>query len=287
MTRRPEISIITIVYNDRAGLELTAHSIVSQSKFELTEWIIIDADSKDGTKDVIENYKANTSYAISEPDKGRYDGMNKGIALAKGEYTIFMNAGDSFNDNYVIENIIKESSWGNVDYISGNTYGVTDNRITGKQISPSHITATYFLKDTLNHQSTFIRTERLKKYGGYDCEYKIAADSKFFFEDIILRDATYAKSNLFIARYDVTGISGMNPTSVQQEKKRYISTHLPPRIVDDLNRLAFGKTGLERISSRLEHKGLLYLTISAFATLLYSPIAIKNRLLIHLRKHNL
>lgn len=285
MSEKAQLSIITIVYNDRIGLELTAQSIISQSAFNKTEWIIIDADSKDGTKEIIDKYRKYTAHAISEPDKGRYDGMNKGIQLTKGLYTIFMNAGDRFTDNRVIENVLKEDSWRVADYISGNTYGVIGNRITGKQISPVHITTTYFFQDTLNHQSTFIKTERLKKYGGYDCSYKIVADSKFFFEDIILRNATYAKTDIFIAKYDVSGISASNQSIAQQEKKRYISELLPPRIVEDIQRLTFGKTSIERISARLKHKGFLYRTISVLAILLYSPIAVKNRFIIFIRRY--
>ena len=283
MASKPKLSVITIVYNDHKGLELTANSIISQRALSDTEWIIIDADSQDGTKDVIEKYKKFAAHSISEPDKGRYDGMNKGIALAKGEYTIFMNAGDTFADNSVIENILKESSWKDADYISGNTYEIMNNKITGRNLSPDTLTAKFFLKDALCHQSTFIKTERLKRYGGYDYEYPITADAKFFFEDIVLRDAKYAKTDIFISRYDTSGISSCNTNAVQQEKMRYISALLPPRVIKDIQKLTFGETALERIMTKLNPKGGLYYIISIFAIIIYSPIAIRNRLRMRLK----
>lgn len=278
MTKNPLISIITIVYNNKEGFEITAKSIVSQSALDKAEWIIIDADSKDGTKNILERYKKYTTYTVSEPDKGRYDGMNKGIAVAKGEYTIFMNAGDAFNNESVIEKIINEPLFGKVDYIAGNTYTVTSNKVTGKCTSPASITARFFFLDTLCHQSTFIRTKRLQEFGGYDINYKITADAKFFYEDIVLRNAKYGKTDIFISKYDVNGISSIEQNAVQQEKTRFISNSIPPRILIDLNRVAFGETYIERISSRLNHKGVIYNIISYFAILLYSPIAIKNRI---------
>lgn len=283
MTKNPLISIITIVYNNKEGFEITAKSIVSQSALDKAEWIIIDADSKDGTKNILERYKKYTTYTVSEPDKGRYDGMNKGIAVAKGEYTIFMNAGDAFNNESVIEKIINEPLFGKVDYIAGNTYTVTSNKVTGKCTSPASITARFFFLDTLCHQSTFIRTKRLQEFGGYDINYKITADAKFFYEDIVLRNAKYGKTDIFISRYDVNGISSIEQNAVQQEKTRFISNSIPPRILIDLNRVAFGETYIERISSRLNHKGVIYNIISYFAILLYSPIAIKNRIKMKLR----
>lgn len=277
MIEKPLVSIITIVYNDKEGLKKTAESIISQSVFNKTEWIIIDADSKDGTKDIIEEYREYTTHAVSEPDKGRYDGMNKGIAVALGEYTIFMNAGDAFDNEFVIENILNEPFWGEVDYIAGNTYTVIGNKVLDKHISPNSITASFFLTHTLCHQSTFIRTKRLQEFGGYDNDFKIAADAKFFFEDLILRNAEYGKTNIFISRYDITGISSREASTTQREKMHFISNSIPPCILKDLKRLTFGETYIERISVLLEHKGVLYNIITFFAILIYSPIAIKNR----------
>lgn len=281
----PKITVITIVYNDHKGLEMTANSVISQTSLSSMEWIVIDAGSKDGTIDVFERYKKYMSHAISEPDRGRYDGMNKGIKLANGEYIIFMNAGDVFSDEHVIENITKLNFFGASDYISGNTIGIKANKIVGKHFSPTTITAKFFFTDSLCHQSTFIKTERLKMNGGYDLEYKITADAKFFFEDIILRNASYSKVDFYISKYDISGYSSTNQKTAQQEKKLFISKLLPPRICKDIDRLAYGGTTFERILINLGHKGFIYNIISLFSFILYSPISITNRIKIFFRKH--
>ena len=103
---RYKVSIITVVLNDKVGFEHTAKSIVEQTAFELVEWIVIDAASTDGTVDVIKQYSSQITYWVSEPDKGIYDGMNKGINNANGEYLLFLNAGDTLYSRNTIENII-------------------------------------------------------------------------------------------------------------------------------------------------------------------------------------
>ena len=281
---KPLISIITVVYNDKIGLECTAKSVIQQTAFSKTEWIIIDADSQDGTKEVLEKYKGYTSYAISEPDNGIYDGMNKGIALATGEYCIFMNAGDRFNDEYVLENIINDPSFGQFDHVSGNTYGIKQGKIVGKQISPTSISAKELYSNSLNHQSTFIRTSRLKSFGGYDTRYKIVADAKFFFEDLIMRDATYKKSDIYISIYNIEGISCTQSSKADCEKQQFLTEILPPRIYKDLKRMVEGRTIIERVLAKSKENGFIYQAIQLFGVILYSPISIRNRIRIIIKK---
>ena len=91
------ISVITINYNNHAGLLKTIDSVVNQT-YNNFEYIIIDGGSTDGSVDVIYKYADRIDYWVSEPDKGIYNAMNKGIDVAKGEYCIFLNSGDSFCD---------------------------------------------------------------------------------------------------------------------------------------------------------------------------------------------
>jgi len=83
-----KLSIITINYNNCAGLKRTIDSVVSQS-FKDYEWIVIDGGSKDGSKDLIEQYSDSFTYWVSEPDNGIYNAMNKGIEKANGEWMLF------------------------------------------------------------------------------------------------------------------------------------------------------------------------------------------------------
>ena len=99
-----KISIITINYNEKVGFEKTIKSVLNQS-YQDFEFIIIDGGSTDGSINVIEKYKDSISYWVSEPDKGVYNAMNKGIRASKGEFVIFMNGGDCFNNDLVLEEI--------------------------------------------------------------------------------------------------------------------------------------------------------------------------------------
>ena len=102
-----KLSIITINLNNKEGLQKTIESIVNQT-FRDYEFIIIDGGSNDGSIDVIELYKENITYWISEPDKGIYNAMNKGISIAKGEYYYFLNTGDRLISNDVLEKIFED-----------------------------------------------------------------------------------------------------------------------------------------------------------------------------------
>jgi glycosyltransferase involved in cell wall biosynthesis len=120
-----QLSIITITYNAEQYLERTIQSIVNQSVQDF-EYIIIDGKSKDGTLQIAEKYKNRVNKLISEPDKGLYDAMNKGLKNAKGDFVWFMNAGDEINDNQAVEKIYKAIS-DKTDVLYGDTFFVDDD----------------------------------------------------------------------------------------------------------------------------------------------------------------
>ena len=96
-----KISVVTVCYNSVNTIEETMLSVLNQTYPDI-EYIIIDGGSTDGTVDIIRKYAARLGYWISEPDKGIYDAMNKGIAAATGDYINFMNSGDMFASNDVL-----------------------------------------------------------------------------------------------------------------------------------------------------------------------------------------
>lgn len=102
---QPVFSIITITFNADKWLEQTILSVVSQS-YPYIEYIIIDGNSTDGTIDIIKRYASGISYWVSEPDKGLYDAMNKGLLKATGEYVWFINAGDTLPSSDKIHNLV-------------------------------------------------------------------------------------------------------------------------------------------------------------------------------------
>jgi glycosyltransferase involved in cell wall biosynthesis len=101
----PKFSIITVTYNAEKVLEDTIQSVISQTYHHI-EYIIVDGASKDGTLSIINRYRPHIHTVVSEPDKGLYDAMNKGIALANGDYLCFLNAGDCFHEDDTLQQMV-------------------------------------------------------------------------------------------------------------------------------------------------------------------------------------
>ena len=117
-----KLSIITINYNNLAGLQRTIDSVVCQTWHDY-EWIIIDGGSSDGSKELIEQYQEYITYWCSEPDKGIYNAMNKGIDHAHGDYLIFMNSGDAFASKKCIRKSVRESHHSRYPFWTSCQYG--------------------------------------------------------------------------------------------------------------------------------------------------------------------
>src|ERR1700757_1115246 len=99
----PKLSIITINFNDQLGLSKTIKSVISQTISDF-EFIIIDGASSDKSLDIIKHYADKISFWVSEKDNGIYDAQNKGIAKATGDYLLFLNSGDCFYNEHIVEN---------------------------------------------------------------------------------------------------------------------------------------------------------------------------------------
>ena len=113
------LSIITVVYNRKVDIEKTLKSVTEQ-QFNDYEYIVIDANSTDGTKEFLQAHEEKIDILISEKDHGIYDAMNKGLRLAKGKFVTFMNAGDTFDNKYVLQHIFDRLPE-NTDAIYGDT----------------------------------------------------------------------------------------------------------------------------------------------------------------------
>ena len=105
----PKFSIITVTYNAEAVLEDTIQSVISQT-YHHVEYILVDGASKDSTLSIIDRYRDRITRIVSEPDKGLYDAMNKGIRLATGDYLCFLNAGDSFHEDDTLQQMVRSIS---------------------------------------------------------------------------------------------------------------------------------------------------------------------------------
>jgi Glycosyltransferases involved in cell wall biogenesis len=219
-------SIITINYNNKDGLEMTIKSVLEQT-YKDFEYIIIDGGSTDGSIEVIKKYASQIDYWISEPDKGVYNAMNKGIGKATGDYLNFMNSGDTYHSTSTLETIAGLHS--NDDFIIGGYYDST--RDIAHIIPPQNVTLLTLMKFTINHQATFLKRKLFDKRL-YDENYIIMADAKFNFQSIILDNCSVKITENIISNYDTTGISS-NYDLYKKERQQFLKELFPPRVLQD------------------------------------------------------
>lgn len=214
------ISIITVNYNDRPGLEKTIESVVNQT-FQDFEFVVIDGGSTDGSKELIEQNKDKIDYWVSEKDSGVFNAMNKGIRAATGEFVIFMNGGDCFYDNEVLKDVYPLLT-DEHDIYYGENYNVT-SKFKKFRTYPENLQFSFFYVNAINHQSTFIRKSLFDKYFYYNENYKIASDWEFFAYTICIARVPSKLIKRTIALYDFTGISS-NPKSAEIYKSERLQT---------------------------------------------------------------
>jgi glycosyltransferase involved in cell wall biosynthesis len=140
-------SIITVNFNNKEGLRKTIESVIHQT-FRDYEFIVIDGGSTDGSTDILREYDTHINYWVSEPDGGIYQGMNKGIKIAAGEYLNFMNSGDCFYDPDILEKVSRYKS--EADFIVGKDYHYNEETHQGHvSIQPPRTTMIHFFVATL------------------------------------------------------------------------------------------------------------------------------------------
>lgn len=226
----PKLTIVTVCYNDRQGLERTLQSVNSQTCREF-EYIVIDGASSDGSSELFHTYPNIINYSVSEKDTGIFNAMNKGIAQAHGDYCLFLNAGDSLYSNKTIEQVLPLLS--GEDFISGHTLCTFQNGKTSTWKAVSRATTQLMMMYSLSHQATFIRTELLKKRP-YREDLCIVSDWEQMFYELIIKDRTYKKIDLFICKFSQGGISSMKPEVRGLERKRVLDEHFSETLQKDI-----------------------------------------------------
>ncbi|SEW14450.1 Glycosyltransferase involved in cell wall bisynthesis [Chitinophaga sp. YR573] len=196
-----KVSIITVVYNGATSLANTIESVVAQTYADI-EYIIIDGGSTDGTIDVIRQYEKSVSIWRSEKDKGVYDAMNKGAALATGEWLFFLNSGDCLIDKDTLRNFFRqESLFQNASIAYGDIQLTYPKHIVLKQCerNPKY--------ESICHQAQFIKRSYFLEQNGFNLSYKIYGDFDF-------QRRAYLKSKdqlyyvpVVIATYENVGLS--------------------------------------------------------------------------------
>jgi glycosyltransferase involved in cell wall biosynthesis len=203
--KNPIISVITVVYEAKNDLEETILSVINQSDQHF-EYIIIDGGSIDGTVDIIKKYNDYVSYWVSESDRGIYDAMNKGVNITKGEWVIFLNAGDRFFGSQTLEDLRTDLASG-VDVVYGDVDIIYNNyRLTKRAGELSKI----WQGMQFCHQSSIVRRKRLIDHA-FGLDNPIAADLEWFIR---------AVDNGYVFRYHRQIISAVSAGGVS-DKNQY------------------------------------------------------------------
>lgn len=228
------LSIVTVNLNNIFGLEKTIESVVNQTWKDF-EYIVIDGGSTDGSYDVIEKYKDQINYWVSEKDKGIYNAMNKGIINSKGKYLLFLNSGDILFSNYSLEKI-SIYLCDDISVISCKLMMERKGNVREK-IPPEKLNMKYMLNHTLPHPSTFIKRELFGVYGLYNEFNKIVSDWEFFFKILALNGESYRSVDVFVSLFDNNlGISSMleNESIIVIERENILRKYLKLIYNDEL-----------------------------------------------------
>jgi len=199
-TSMPRISVITVCLNAAPSMKITLESVISQ-KYTNKEIIIIDGASVDGTLDVVKLYSSHIDRIVSEKDRGIYDAMNKGVALATGDYCIFMNAGDTFADCDTLAKAFQKPT--DADVLYGDVIKTDKNGKNVKRAELPHNSHRMFFC----HQSAFSRTTCLKEYP-FDTSYTMSADFKLY-KTLIKCGKTFQYLQFPVSVFDTNGISNV------------------------------------------------------------------------------
>ncbi len=270
-----KLTIITINYNNAEGLRKTIASVASQT-FHDYEHIIVDGGSTDESVEIIRQYADNEAIRpegykairqekngkaddtlpnrpiasspnrheicwISEKDRGVYDAQNKGIRLAHGEYCYFLNAGDTFCADDVLErmfspnSLIASSPNRLPDILYGNEI-IVDGK--GKRVglargveNPSFVD---LYNSCMKHQASFIHCSLFDKYGMYDADMRICSDFDWFFRVIAFHDeVTLQYKDVDIAYFENTGLSYHSPELCAKERQQILDRYMSKRMQRD------------------------------------------------------
>lgn len=227
----PKLSIITINLNNRAGLQKTMSSVLSQT-FTDYEYIVIDGGSIDGSVDVIKEHEKKITYWVSEPDKGIYNAMNKGIARTTGDWVCFLNSGDQYFSESAVASAMDSTSFvKDVCPIYFFDYIYSKNDHSSFKISSEEVDnkSRIFIKG-FGHPSTFYKRTMFSQIGLFDESFVISGDRELYLRAIIKYKLAYKYISISVSTFNEGGISTNSKYKelLQNEekaiRKQYFST---------------------------------------------------------------
>ncbi len=205
-----KISLITVVYNAGHTIKRCIESVLAQN-YSNIEYIIIDGGSTDDTLQIIDQYKAQISVFLSEPDKGIYDAMNKGIKLATGTIIGTLNADDYFNYTDVLGDVAHAFEHEGVDVVYGNLdYVNLNERVVRKWGAGKYVEGHFNWGWMPPHPTFYCKKELFERFGLFDSTFGTAADYELMSRFVHLNKAKTHYLNKTLVKMNIGGISNQN-----------------------------------------------------------------------------
>ena len=231
LEKAPLVTVVTITYNliknDRKDTIVQCIESVSKQKYPAVEHIIIDGASTDGTLEHLKPFEERGMIKVySEPDRGLYDAMNKGIKRANGKYTVFINSDDCLYDENSVTVSIEQLEKHQAVYSFGNAVALTSEGTVVSWIGDINM-----LPYAMNycHQTMFVQTERLRELNGFDLSYKVSSDSDMMLRLYSNRDK-YCIVRNNVALYRLGGLSSVSAMQSRKDHSRAFYNHIGKRI---------------------------------------------------------
>lgn len=250
------LSIVTINYNNAEGLKKTLASVAAQTVTEF-EHVVVDGGSTDGSADIIREYAESVQYPVrwvSEPDKGIYNAMNKGLRMASGEYVQVLNSGDIYASDHVVADMTEamrqcgeEANGEWPEFLYGNMIRRRpDGTVEGKSGRVEYSLRNYY-SSTMNHDCCWIHRSLFERYGLYDENLKIVSDWKWFLAAIGLGQVKPVYVDIDVTIFDLTGISERNLQLRNEERRKVLEELVPPAILADYDKHAFDMAQMDKL----------------------------------------
>lgn len=228
---KPKLSVITIVYNNALAIERTMLSVLNQT-YSNIEYIVIDGDSNDGTKEIIQKYTDRLAKFISEPDKGIYDAMNKGLAIATGDYVLFMNSGDEIFAPETVAEVFASSPSADIYYGETEMFDENWNSLGQRRHrAPEHFDWHSFKYGmNVSHQAIYIKRSLTEPY---NLKYKYSSDIDWIIK-AAKKSSNIVNTHLYVAKYLVGGISKKKHLASLKERFKILSNYygLIPNLIN-------------------------------------------------------
>lgn len=216
-----KFTIITVCYNREDTIRDAIESVIAQD-YDDIEYIIIDGLSKDGTMNIVNEYKDKVTKIVSEMDRGMYEAINKGIRMATGEYIGLVHSDDRLMSPHTISHIAKRLEETDADFLYAD--GIYVDRTDTKRVKRIWKGGTYS-RNKINwgwlplHTTVYMRKDKIMKYGLYDERYEISADTKFLIKCLYHNDlkVTYLPETVVVMRMGGLSTTGAHISHVWAE----------------------------------------------------------------------